>query len=150
MPKAKSFTLPDQNGQDVSLSDFKGRWVVLYFYPKDNTSGCTLEAHDFTAAKAEFGKLGVEIAGVSPDSVKSHAGFCEKEGLGITLLSDESKKVLEAYGVWQEKSMYGRKYLGVVRSTFLIDPAGNVAYSWSKVSVPGHVKEVLQKIKELK
>ncbi len=147
--KAPDFCLSDAYENKVCLSDFKGKWVVLYFYPKDNTSGCTKEAIGFTEKKEEFEKLGAVILGVSPDSPKSHRNFIEKKNLGITLLSDEDHSVLEEYGVWQLKKMYGREYMGVVRSTFLIDPTGKIAYVWPKVKVTGHVDNVLQKLKEL-
>lgn len=148
--KAPDFTLLNQDEKEVHLSDYKGKWVVLYFYPKDNTSGCTIEAIDFTEANPDFAGLDAVILGVSPDSCKSHRGFIEKQNLGITLLSDTGKEVLEKYGVWQEKSMYGRKYFGVVRSTFLIDPDGKIAAAWEKVKVKGHVDAVKEKLQELR
>lgn len=140
---APDFTLPRDGGAVVSLGDFTGKKLVLYFYPKDDTSGCTQEAIDFHAAKAAFAKAGAEILGVSPDSVKSHDKFKAKHGLDFALASDEGKAMLEAYGVWVEKSMYGKKYMGVERTTVLIDAAGKVARIWAKVKVPGHVAEVL-------
>ena len=143
---APSFTLPRDGGANVSLSDFKGKWVVLYFYPKDDTSGCTVEAIDFTAKADAFAAKNAVILGVSPDSVKSHDKFRDKHNLGIALLSDEEKSMLEAYGVWKEKSMYGKKYMGVERTTFLIDGEGKIARVWNKVKVPGHVDEVLASI----
>jgi thioredoxin-dependent peroxiredoxin len=145
---APDFTLLNQKGEDVSLSELKGKWTVLYFYPKDNTPGCTIEAIDFTASKKEFEQLGAVVLGISPDSVKSHAGFCEKKSLTITLLSDESKDVLKKYGVWDKKKFMGREYIGVIRSTFLIDPKGNVVVVWSPVKVKGHVEEVLDQLKK--
>lgn len=147
--KAPDFCLPDQNDKEVCLKDYKGKWVVLYFYPKDNTSGCTKEAIGFTEMKKEFEKMGAIILGVSPDSTKSHRNFIEKKNLKITLLSDQEHKVLEAYGAWQLKKMYGREYYGVVRSTFLISPDGKIAFIWPKVKVAGHVENVLEKLKEL-
>ena len=126
--------------------------VTIYFVPqppKDNTSGCTTEAIDFTAAKAQFEEEGAVIFGTSPDSQKSHCNFTSKHELGITLLSDPEHKVLEDYGAWQKKKMYGREYMGVVRSTFLIDPLGKLAHVWPKVKVKGHVDEVLAKLREL-
>ncbi|UQZ90033.1 peroxiredoxin [Deltaproteobacteria bacterium Smac51] len=144
------FTLPDQNGQEHSLKDYDGKWLVIYFYPKDNTSACTLEAQDFTAHTADFNKLGAQVIGVSPDSVKSHAGFTAKKELGLTLLSDPEHTLLEAAGVWRKKKMYGREYMGVVRTTALIDPKGLVREVWSNVKVPGHVEAVLKTINELK
>ena len=146
---APSFCLLDQDENKVCLEDFKGKWVVLYFYPKDNTSGCTKEATEFTEKKEEFEKLGAIILGVSPDSPKSHRNFREKKKLTITLLSDQEHKILEIYGAWQLKKMYGREYMGVVRSTYLIDPTGKIAYIWPKVKVKGHVDNVLKKLKEL-
>ncbi len=140
--KAPQFTLPDDEGGKVSLKDFLGNKVVLYFYPKDMTSGCTQEACDFRDAFPEFEKLNAVILGVSPDPVKSHQKFKEKYDLPFKLLSDEDKKVLEKYGVWQEKSMYGRKYMGVVRTTVVIDENGKVMKIFPKVKVKGHVEEV--------
>lgn len=140
--KAPAFALENQDGKKVKLSDFAGSWLVLYFYPKDNTSGCTLEAVDFTSALASFKKMGATVVGVSPDSVKSHQNFCAKHKLGITLLSDPDHTALEKYGVWKEKSMYGKKYMGVERTTVLIDPESKVRAIWEKVKVNGHVDEV--------
>jgi thioredoxin-dependent peroxiredoxin len=140
---APDFTLPTDGGGSISLKALKGRKVVLYFYPKDDTSGCTLEAKGFNDAKAKFTAAGAEIIGVSADSVTSHDKFKKKYGLGFTLASDEEKKMLEAYGVWVEKSMYGKKYMGIERSTFLIGTDGKVKKAWTKVKVPGHVDEVL-------
>jgi len=148
--KAPEFCLPNQDSEEICLRDFSGAWVVLYFYPKDNTPGCTTEALDFTALKEEFEKEGATIFGVSPDSVKKHCNFIAKKGLTITLLSDEDKEVAQKYGVWQLKKMYGKEYMGIVRSTFLIDPDGKIAYIWSKVKVKNHAKEVLDKLRELK
>lgn len=147
--RAPSLVLPDGLGNNVSLDDYRGKWLVLYFYPKDDTPGCTTEALDFTARKSEFEKLNAVILGVSPDSVDSHCKFAEKHGLSVTLLSDMEKTALESYGVWQMKKQYGREYMGVVRTTYLIDPGGKVAYAWEKVKVEGHANEVLEKIREL-
>lgn len=147
--KAAAFCLPDEEGKKVCLKDFRGKWVVLYFYPKDNTSGCTMEAVDFTDYSNKFEKMNAVIIGISPDSPKSHVKFMEKHGLKIKLLSDESHDVLEKYGVWQLKKMYGREYYGVVRSTFLISPEGEIEHEWRKVRVKGHVEEVLKKLEEL-
>lgn len=147
--KAPNFTLLDAHSHTVSLKDFAGQWLVLYFYPKDNTSGCTVEAIDFTQARKTFDKLNAAILGVSPDSPKSHCNFIDKQKLTIGLLSDPDHAVLEQYGVWKLKTLYGRKYMGVERSTFLIDPKGKIAAVWSKVKVNGHVDEVLAKLKEL-
>jgi thioredoxin-dependent peroxiredoxin len=141
---APEFTLPGDGGSTISLKGLRGKKVVLYFYPKDDTSGCTLEAKGFNDSKADFARAGTEIIGVSPDNVASHDKFKKKYGLDFALASDESKAMLEAYGVWVEKSMYGKKYMGVERSTFLIGADGRIAAVWSKVKVPGHVDEVLK------
>ncbi len=146
--KAFPFCLPDENRKKRCLKDFRGKWVVLYFYPKDNTTGCTKEAKDFSQYIEEFEKLNAVVIGISPDSIESHKKFKEKHGLKVILLSDESKETLQKYGVWQLKKMYGRSYYGVVRSTFLIDPDGNIAYEWRRVKVKGHVEDVLKKLKE--
>ena len=149
--KAPPFNLETSTGKKIALKDFKDKkWVVLYFYPKDMTSGCTAESCDFRDRNAERRKLGAATLGVSPDGLKSHAKFIEKHGLNFPLLADESKKVCEAYAVWVQKSMYGRKYMGVERSTFLIDKSGKIARAWRKVKVPGHVDEVVAALKELK
>lgn len=147
--KAPTFSLPDQNGKKVSLSDFTGKNVVLYFYPKDDTSGCTKEACQFRDAFPKFKGVEAVILGVSPDSVESHKKFEKKYNLPFTLLSDENKSVLEKYGVWKEKSMYGRKYMGVERTTFIIDKDGKIRNIFAKVKVPDHDKQVLQALKEL-
>ena len=141
---APDFSLPRNGGGTVSLSDFAGKPVILYFYPKDDTSGCTTEAVDFSGLTEEFAKLGATVIGVSPDSVKSHDKFAAKHNLSVVLAADEEHKALEAYGVWKEKSMYGKTYMGVERSTFLIDKAGKVAEVWRKVKVPGHAEAVLK------
>jgi len=146
---APGFCLPNQSGEEVCLESLSGMWVVLYFYPKDNTKGCTLEAIDFTMNKDRIEGMGATVLGVSPDSVKSHQGFCDKHGLTITLLSDPEHRVLEAYGVWKLKMMYGREFLGVERSTFLIDPLGGIAHAWRKVRVADHVEKVIEKLAEL-
>ena len=151
---APDFTLPDSAGKPVALAGLKGKPVVLYFYPKDDTSGCTQEACDFRDNLAQFRKLGCTVLGVSPDSVKSHAKFAAKHALTVTLLADEpgadgTPAVCSAYGVWQEKSMYGRAYMGVVRTTYVIDGAGKVAHRFDKVSVTGHVDEVLSAVRAL-
>jgi peroxiredoxin Q/BCP len=147
---APAFSLSNQDDTKTSLKDFKGKWVVLYFYPKDNTSGCTLEAVDFTRASAGLAKMGAVVIGVSPDSIKSHCNFIDKHNLKIMLLSDPDHKVLEKYGVWKLKKLYGREYYGVERSTFLIDPEGKIAKVWRKVKVKDHVDEVKETLKELK
>ena len=146
--KAPAFALKDAQGQTHRLSQYSGQWVVLYFYPKDNTSGCTKQACQFRDAKKQYDKADAVILGVSPDDKKSHTKFIEKFDLPFTLLADPEKKMLEKYGVWQEKSMYGRKYMGVVRTTYLIDPAGKVVKRWDKVKVADHEKDVLAAIKE--
>ena len=148
--KAPEFQLPADDGSLVKLAKLKGRPVVLYFYPKDDTSGCTREAKDFTDLAPAFAKAGAEVYGISPDSVKSHDKFRSKHGLAVRLLSDEEKTTATAYGVWVEKSMYGKKYMGVERSTFLVDGKGKLAGIWRKVSVPDHAEEVLQAVKALK
>lgn len=141
--KAPGFDLPRDGGGTMSLASLKGRKVVLYFYPKDDTSGCTKEAIEFNSLKKEFNKIDTDIVGVSPDSVKSHDKFRTKHGLDFALVADESKAMLEAYGVWTEKSMYGRKYMGVERTTFLIGADGRIARVWNKVKVADHATEVL-------
>ena len=146
---APVFTLPRDGGGTVSLGDFADRKVVLYFYPKDDTSGCTTEAIDFTALKDAFAATNAVVIGMSPDPVKKHDKFIAKHDLGVILASDEEKQVLEAYGVWAEKSMYGRKYMGVERTTVLIAPGGTIARIWNKVKVPGHAQEVLEAARAL-
>ena len=146
---APDFELPTENGEKLKLAKLKGKPVVVYFYPKDDTSGCTLEAKDFSAMAAQFQKAGVAVIGVSPDSVESHRKFQKKYDLKVQLAADEDKAVATAFGVWVEKSMYGRKYMGVERSTFLIDKKGRIARSWRKVRVPGHAAEVLEAAKEI-
>ena len=146
---APSFSLPATDGRQISLDGLKGRKVVLYFYPKDDTSGCTLEAQAFQALRKDFEAADTEIVGISPDSLKSHDKFRAKYGLDFPLASDETKAMLEAYGVWVEKSMYGRKYMGVERTTILIDRDGRIARIWPKVKVPGHAEEVLEAAKAL-
>ena len=140
---APDFTLPTDGSGEVTLSSIRGQQVVLYFYPKDDTSGCTKEACDFREKIQEFEKAGVVVLGLSPDSVQRHDKFKAKYDLPFSLIADEEKIALEAYGVWVEKSMYGRKYMGVERSTFLIDAEGRIKASWRKVKVPGHVDAVL-------
>ena len=147
--KAPDFTLPTDGGGGVTLSKLSGKPVVLYFYPKDDTSGCTREAIDFSAALAKFQKLGVAVIGVSKDSLESHEKFRKKHKLKLALGSDPDIKAATAFGVWIEKSMYGRKYMGIDRSTFLIDKEGVVRNVWHKVKVPGHVAEVLKAVQAL-
>jgi peroxiredoxin Q/BCP len=147
--KAPEFCLPNQDETEICLRDLSGKWVVLYFYPKDNTPGCTTEACDFTNELEEFEELDAVILGVSPDSPKKHRNFIEKKDLKITLLSDEDKNVLKAYGAWGLKKNYGREYEGVIRSTFIINPDGEIAHEWRNVRVKGHVEKVKEKLKEL-
>lgn len=147
--KAPAFTLPTDGGGKVSLSELKGKPVVLYFYPKDDTSGCTKEAIEFSAAKAKFDKLGAVVIGCSRDTVASHEKFKTKHKLKLTLGADETGKVTDSYGVWGEKSLYGRKYMGIERATFLIGPDGRIAALWRKVKVPGHVEAVLEAVRAL-
>ena len=146
---APQFELPRDGGGTLSLASLKGKSVVLYFYPKDDTSGCTAEAIDFSGLKADFEKAGAVVIGLSPDSAKSHTKFKSKYDLAVDLVADEERNTLEAYGVWVEKSMYGRKYMGVERSTFLIAADGSIARIWKKVKVPGHAKEVLEAVRAL-
>ena len=143
------FCLPNQDEEEMCLRDIKGRWIVLYFYPKDNTPGCTTEACDFTEAQPDFEGLDAIILGVSPDSPKKHRSFIEKKDLTITLLADEEKELCNLFGVWQLKKFMGKEYMGVVRSTFIIDPEGKIAASWPKVRVKGHVDEVKEKLETL-
>ncbi|HVU06847.1 MAG TPA: thioredoxin-dependent thiol peroxidase [Candidatus Paceibacterota bacterium] len=146
---APDFTLKDQDGKLRSLSDWQGQWVILYFYPKDMTSGCTLEAQEFRDHEYEIGDMNAVIIGVSPDDQKSHTKFCQEQSLNFTLLSDTEKEAAEAYDVWKEKSMYGNKYWGVERTTFLIDPAGKVAKIYSKVRPLGHAEAVIADLEKL-
>ncbi len=146
---APSFTLPDQDDKTVKLTDFKGRWVVLYFYPKDDTPGCTVEACDFTAGIARFEKLQAVVLGCSGDSPASHRKFITKHKLAVRLLADEDQAVMTRYGAYGEKMMYGKKVTGVIRSTVIIDPAGKVAHHWAKVQAKGHAEAVRAKLAEL-
>jgi len=146
---APDFCLPAGEEKEVCLNSFRGKWVVLYFYPKDNTSGCTQEAMDFTTALDALHALGAEVLGVSRDSLASHEKFAEKHGLKVKLLSDPDHKVMEAYGVWALKKMYGQEKYGVVRSTFLIGPDGLIAHIWRSVKVKGHVETVLRNLEGL-
>lgn len=148
--KAPAFTLPDSEGKSHKLADFKKRWLVLYFYPKDDTSGCTAQACSFRDQLPDFEALDAAVVGISPDDAESHARFQTKHQLPFLLLADPGKEALEAYGVWQEKSMYGRKYMGVIRTTYLIDPKGVVAHRWDKVKVPGHAEQVRDTIRSLR
>ena len=146
---ASDFTLPASGGGEVTLSALRGSPVVLYFYPRDDTSGCTKEAIAFTGLKDAFEAAGVKVFGISKDSVASHDKFVSKHDLGVTLLSDEGSDTCEKYGVWKEKSMYGKTFWGIERSTFLIDAEGRIAREWRKVKVPGHAEEVLEAVKAL-
>ncbi len=146
---APSFTLPDQDGNPVSLKDLAGSWTVVYFYPKDDTPGCTREACEFSSILAEFAQLDARVIGVSPDSPSSHRKFIDKHTLNLTLLSDPEHSVLEQYGAWGEKSMYGRTYEGVLRSTVVIDPQGRIACHWPNVKPAGHAAAVRTRLAEL-
>ncbi len=145
--RAPDFKSQDQNGDPVSLQDYSDRWLVLYFYPKDSTPGCTTEAKDFTTYLEQFNDLGADILGVSPDSEKSHCKFITKHELSINLLSDPDNQVIEAYKVWRLKKFMGKEYMGVVRSTFLISPDGKIAHVWDKVRVKAHAEKVLAELK---
>ena len=145
---APDFSVANQDGNLVTLQDFCDRWLVLYFYPKDNTPGCTTEAKDFTTYAPQFEELGAAILGVSPDSAKSHCKFIDKHELSLQLLSDPEHKVIEAYGAWRLKKFMGKEYMGVVRSTFLITPQRQIAQVWDKVRVKAHVEKVLQELKQ--
>ncbi len=147
--KAPDFSLPTDTGATLKLSKLKGKTVVVYFYPKDDTPGCTTEAKDFSCMINDFKSAGAEIIGISPDPVASKAKFRKKHDLSVQLAADEERNVVEAYGVWVEKSMYGKKYMGVERSTFLIDKSGKLVRIWTKVKVPGHAAEVLAAAKAL-
>lgn len=146
--KAPDFTLPSDEGRDISLHDYEGQKVILYFYPKDNTSGCTLEAKAFRDHLEDFKKLGYAVLGVSRDSIKKHCNFRDKNELIFPLLSDEEEKVVNLYGVLKEKSMYGRKYMGIERSTFIIDEKGNLVKEYRKVKAASHVNDLLKDLAE--
>ena len=147
--KAPDISLPRDGGEMVNLSDFAGKKVVLYFYPKDDTPGCTKEAIGFTESVAEFAALDTVILGVSKDSIRKHDKFVAKHELKIALLSDEDGDVCERYGTWMEKSMYGKTYMGIERATYLIGADGKIAQAWRKVRVPGHVEAVLEAVRDL-
>lgn len=148
--KAPDVTLPNAHGQEISLQDFRGKWVVLYFYPKDNTSGCTTEALEFTQLLPEFTALDAVVLGVSKDSAASHKKFADKHELGVTLLADPERQALEAFGAWRLKKNYGKTSMGTVRSTALIDPDGVIRATWPKVAkATGHAQKVLEKLREL-
>ncbi|MDL2210696.1 peroxiredoxin [Desulfovibrio sp. OttesenSCG-928-O18] len=143
------FSLPDQDDKVHKLADYAGKWLVVYFYPRDNTAGCSLEASSFAGMIERYATKGTAVVGVSADSVKSHAKFAEKLGLPFTLLSDTEHTLLESAGVWQKKKMAGKEYMGIVRSTYIVDPTGKVRASWTKVKVDGHAEAVLAKLHEL-
>lgn len=147
--KAPNFSVPDQDGHQVSLADLSGQWVILYFYPKDDTPGCTTEAKDFTELNPEFSKLNAKILGISVDSQQSHCKFINKHNLAITLLSDPEHQVADSYGAWRLKKFMGKEYMGVERSTFLIAPDQTIAHTWSKVQAKGHANAVFTKLREL-
>jgi peroxiredoxin Q/BCP len=147
--KAPIFCLKNHNDEEVCTENLKGKWIVLYFYPKDNTPGCTKEACSFTENFQDFSNMNCEIIGISPDSPQSHTKFIKKYSLKHVLLSDTEKEVLTSFGVWQKKQMYGKEYMGVIRSTCIIDPDGVIRASWPKVKVPGHVEDVQAKLTEL-
>jgi len=147
--EAPEFSLKNQEEKEVSLKDFKGKWVVLYFYPKDNTPGCTIEAVDFTKYGKDFGRLNAVVLGVSPDSCQSHTKFIKAKSLTVSLLSDPDHKMLETYGVWQMKQFMGKSFMGVVRTTYLINPEGRLAFIWNGVKADGHAEAVKEKLKEL-
>lgn len=144
---APTFTALDQDGNSNSLQDFQDRWSVLYFYPKDDTPGCTTEAIDFTANLAKFQALNAVVVGISPDSIAAHSKFINKHDLQIILLSDPKHQIAESYGVWQLKKFMGKEYMGIIRSTFLIDPNGKIQQIWSNVRVKNHVEAVLDQLK---
>jgi peroxiredoxin Q/BCP len=146
---APQFSLPADGGGEVRLTELRGKIVVLFFYPQDNTPTCTTEAIDFSRLKPSFEKAGAVVVGISPDSLRKHENFKKKHGLTTPLAADESREAIETYGVWAEKTMFGRKYMGVVRTTFLIDRDGRIARVWRKVRVPGHAEEVLAAAKAL-
>ena len=147
--KAPNFNLPGDGGETIKLSSFKGQPVVVYFYPKDDTPGCTKEAIAFSELIGDFEAAGAAVIGISPDGAQKHDKFIAKHGLKVRLAADEENKTAEAYGVWVEKSMYGKTYMGVERSTFLVDPKGKIARIWRKVKVPGHAEAVLEAVKGL-
>jgi len=148
--KAPNFCLPNQDDVEICSRDLRGKWIVLYFYPKDSTPGCTTEACEFTAAAPDFSELDAIILGVSADSTKRHRNFIEKQNLGITLLSDEDTSMMQEYGVWQLKKNYGKEYMGIVRTTFIIDPEGVVRAVWENVRVKEHVAKVQAELERLK
>jgi len=148
--KVPEFAIPNQKGEIIKLENLIGKWSVIYFYPRDDTPGCTIEAKEFTELSSKFEENGASIYGVSPDTEAKHCKFIEKHGLKVELLADTESTMLADYGVWQEKSMYGKTYMGVVRTTYLINPDGNVAEAWTKVKAKGHAEAVLERLVELK
>ena len=148
--KAPEFCLPNQDETEICLRDISGKWIVLYFYPKDNTPGCTTQACGFTEALPEFDKLDAVILGVSPDSPKKHTNFIEKKKLKITLLADEDKELCNLYDVWKLKKFMGKEYMGVVRTTYIISPDGEIVAGWDKVKVKGHIEAVREKLEKLR
>ena len=148
--KAPNFSIPDQNGKIIELEHLLDKWTVVYFYPRDDTPGCTVEAKEFTDLSKKFNEHGASIYGISPDTEAKHCKFIEKHNLSVELLADTEKVMLADYGVWQEKSMYGKTYMGVVRTTYLINPAGEIAEAWTKVKAKGHAEAVLERLVELK
>ncbi|NCN51702.1 thioredoxin-dependent thiol peroxidase [archaeon] len=144
------FKLKNKDGKIVRLDDFKERWVVVYFYPRDLTPGCTLEANEFTKFLPDFKKLNCEVIGISPDSMTSHCKFYDKEKLKINLLSDPDKSIAKKFGAYGKKKLYGKEYEGIIRSTFLINKTGEIAHSWKNVKAPGHAEKVLEKLRNLK
>lgn len=147
--KAPEFCLPNQDDVEICLRDLKGKWIVLYFYPRDNTPGCTTEACEFTEALPDFSDMDAIVLGVSADSTKKHRNFIEKKELAITLLSDEETSMMQEYGVWQLKKNYGKEYMGIVRTTLIINPEGVVKALWEKVKVKGHVEAVKEELRRL-
>jgi len=148
--QAPAFRLPDQDGEQVALAELKGQWVVLYFYPRDDTPGCTTEACEFTSTLGDFRELDAVVLGCSPDGAEAHRKFIAKHKLEIRLLSDPSHETMTEYGAWGEKVLYGRKSVGVIRSTVLIDPSGRVAHHWKKVRAAGHAGHVAQRLRDLR
>ncbi len=146
--RAPAFTLKSGDGDSVRLTALRGKWVVLYFYPKDNTPGCSQEACEFQGVRRDLGRVGAEVLGISPDSPDSHAEFAQRLRLDFPLLADRDARVATKYGAWREKTNYGRRYLGIVRSTFLVDPAGKIAAVWDNVRVKGHAAKVVARLRE--